>query len=44
MTTAKIFESKHGQAVRLSKQFRVQGKELEIYRRGHEIVLREKKA
>jgi antitoxin VapB len=42
MTIARVFESKHGQAVRLPKQIRVRGKELEIFRRGDEIILREK--
>ena len=43
MTIAKVFQPKGGQAVRLPKQFRVKGKELEIFRRGDEIVLPEKK-
>ena len=41
MTTAKVFKSGNSQAVRLPKQFRVKSKELEIERRGNEIVLRE---
>jgi len=43
MVTAKIFRSGNSQAVRLPRQFRVSGKELEIFRRGDEIVLREKR-
>ena len=43
MATARVFRSGNSQAVRLPKQFRVQSKELEISRRGDEIVLREKK-
>ena len=41
MATAKVFWSGNSQAVRLPKEFRVRGKELEIFRRGDEIVLRE---
>jgi antitoxin VapB len=42
MASAKVFKSGNSQAVRLPKQFRVKSKELEIERRGNEIVLREK--
>jgi antitoxin VapB len=42
MATAKVFKSGNSQAVRLPKQFRVKSKELEIFRRGDELVLREK--
>jgi antitoxin VapB len=42
MATARIFRSGNSQAVRLPKQFRISGSEVEIYRRGKEIVLREK--
>lgn len=42
MDTAKVFKSGNSQAVRLPKKFRVKSKELEIERRGDEIVLREK--
>ena len=42
MATAKVFRSGNSQAVRLPKQFRLKGKEVEIVRRGDEIVLREK--
>jgi antitoxin VapB len=41
MTMARVFKSGNSQAVRLPKEFRVSGKELEIFRRGREIVLRE---
>jgi antitoxin VapB len=41
MTTAKVFRSGNSQAVRLPKQYRLKTKEVEIYRRGDEIVLRE---
>jgi len=42
MTTAKVFMSGNSQAVRLPKKFRVSGTEVEVFRRGDEIVLREK--
>jgi antitoxin VapB len=43
MATARVFKSGNSQAVRLPKSFRVKCKELDISRRGDEIVLREKK-
>lgn len=42
MATAKVFKSGNSQAVRLPKEFRLKGPEVEITRRGDEIVLREK--
>jgi antitoxin VapB len=42
MTTARVFKSGNSQAVRLPKKFRVKSQELEIFRRGDEIVLKEK--
>jgi len=42
MGTARVFRSGNSQAVRLPKQFRLKSKEVEISRRGDEIVLREK--
>jgi antitoxin VapB len=42
MATAKVFRSGNSQAVRLPKEFRLTRDEVEIYRRGDEIVLREK--
>jgi antitoxin VapB len=42
MATARIFRSGNSQAVRMPKEFRLKGKEVEIFRRGDEIVLREK--
>ncbi|MGA9041318.1 MAG: type II toxin-antitoxin system VapB family antitoxin [Terriglobales bacterium] len=42
MGTARVFKSGNSQAVRLPKQFRVKSNEVEIFRRGDEIVLREK--
>ena len=42
MATARVFKSGNSQAVRLPKQFRFRSKEVEIFRRGEEVVLREK--
>jgi antitoxin VapB len=42
MGIARVFRSGNSQAVRLPKQFRLKSKEVEIFRRGEEIVLREK--
>lgn len=42
MTTAKIFMSGNSQALRLPREFRMSGTEVEIFRRGDEVVLREK--
>lgn len=42
MATARVFKSGNSQAVRLPKQFQFRGKEVEIFRRGDEVVLREK--
>ena len=42
MATAKVFQSGNSQAVRLPKEFRFRGKEVEISRRGDEVVLRER--
>jgi len=39
MATARIFRSGNSQAVRLPKQFRLASKEVEIIRRGDELVL-----
>lgn len=41
MTIARVFKSGNSQAVRLPKEFRVKCTELEIFRRGDELVLRE---
>jgi antitoxin VapB len=42
MATARVFKSGNSQAVRLPKEFRLSSKEVEIFRRGDELVLREK--
>ncbi|MFZ0816761.1 MAG: type II toxin-antitoxin system VapB family antitoxin [Candidatus Sulfotelmatobacter sp.] len=41
-TIAKVFRSGNSQAVRLPKEFRFKAKEVDIFRRGQEVVLREK--
>lgn len=41
MTKAKVFRSGNSQAVRLPKKFRFNVDEVEIFRQGNEIVLRE---
>jgi len=43
MSKARIFKSGNSQAVRLPKEFRFQVEEVEILRRGADIVLREPK-
>ena len=43
MTTAKVFQSGNSQAVRLPKAFRFNTDEVAIFRRGDEVVLREKR-
>lgn len=40
MATTRIFQSGNSQAVRLPKEFRFHCEEVEIFRRGDEIVLR----
>jgi antitoxin VapB len=42
MASARVFKSGNSQAVRLPKEFRFQSEEVEIFRRGDEVVLREK--
>lgn len=41
MTYARIFQSGNSQAVRLPKEFRFDAEQVEIFRRGNEVVLRE---
>lgn len=43
MTKAKVFKSGNSQAVRLPKEFRFDVKEVEIFRRGNEVVLQKPK-
>jgi antitoxin VapB len=42
VATAKVFISGNSQAVRLPKEFRFKGDAVEIYRRGDEVVMRER--
>ena len=42
MAETTVFQSGNSQAVRLPKEFRFQSKTVEIFRRGNEVVLREK--
>ncbi len=42
MTYARVFQSGNSQAVRLPKEFRFDVAQVEIFRRGNEIVLRER--
>ena len=39
---ARVFQSGNSQAVRLPKEFRVEADELQIFRRDHDIILRER--
>jgi antitoxin VapB len=41
MASARVFKSGNSQAVRLPKEFRFDSDEVEIFRRGDEVVLRE---
>lgn len=41
--TARIFQSGNSQALRLPKAFRFHASEVEIFRRGDEVVLRERR-
>lgn len=41
MAIARVFKSGNSQAVRLPKEFRLESSEVEIFRRGDEIILRE---
>ncbi len=42
MADTTVFQSGNSQAVRLPKEFRFKSKTVEIFRRGDEVVLREK--
>lgn len=41
MTLARIFQSGNSQAVRLPKEFRLDAEQVEIFRQGNDIVLRQ---
>jgi antitoxin VapB len=42
MNTAKVFKSGNSQAVRLPKEFQFDVPEVEIFRRGDEVILKKK--
>jgi antitoxin VapB len=42
--TARVFQSGNSQAVRLPKEFRFRSKQVQVFRRGDDIVLRERPA
>lgn len=42
MQFAKVFKSGNSQALRLPKEFQFRSKEVEIFKRNNEVVLREK--
>ena len=42
MTYARVFQSGNSQAVRLPKEFRFNAEQVEIFRQGNDIVLRER--
>ena len=42
MATTRVFKSGNSQAVRLPKEFQFDSDEVEIFRRGEEVVLRKK--
>lgn len=44
MTIARIFQSGNSQAVRLPKEFRFKSDRVEIFRKGDDIILRERPA
>ena len=44
MTIARIFQSGNSQAVRLPKEFRFDVDQVEIFRQGNDIILRERPA
>ena len=44
MPITEVFQSGDSQAVRLPKEFHFNGDEVEIFQRGDEIILRERKA
>ena len=43
MKTAKVFRSGNSQAVRIPKEFHLEGQEVEIRKRGGSLILRPKK-
>ncbi len=43
MSKARVFQSGNSQAVRLPKEFRFDVKEVDVFRRGDDVVLRKQK-
>ena len=43
MTTTRVFQSGNSQAVRIPREFQLDVSEVEIFRRGNELILRKKK-
>ena len=43
MTTTRVFQSGNSQAVRIPKEYQLNVSEIEIFRRGDELVLRQKR-
>ena len=43
MATTRVFQSGNSQAVRIPKEYQLNVSEIEIFRRGDELVLREKR-
>ena len=43
MTTTRVFQSGNSQAVRIPREFQLDVSEVEIFRRGDELILRKKK-
>ena len=43
MTTTRVFQSGNSQAVRIPREFQLDVTEVEIFRRGDELILRKKK-
>jgi len=43
MTTTRVFQSGNSQGVRIPKEYQLNVSEIEIFRRGDELVLREKR-
>lgn len=44
MTLTRVFQSGNSQAIRIPREFQLDAQEVEIFRRGDELVLRQKPA
>lgn len=42
MRTTKVFQSGNSQAVRIPKEFQFMSEEVEIFKRNHDVIIREK--